>query len=70
MLILSRKFGEEIVMPELGICIRLVQTRGAKARHGIRAPAHVLVHRREVRERIKQDWNPERVHWSIEQPVA
>jgi len=40
MLVLSRKKGEEIVIPALDVTIRLLEIRGGKARIGIEALAH------------------------------
>ena len=54
MLVLSRKEGEEIVIPALDVTIRLLEIRGDKARIGIEAPQHIAVHRLEVWRRIEQ----------------
>ena len=54
MLVLSRKKGEEIVIPALDVTIRLLEIRGDKARIGIEAPQHIAVHRLEVWRRIEQ----------------
>jgi carbon storage regulator len=48
MLVLSRKEGEEIVIPSLGITIMLVELGTHKARIGIEAPPHIRVWRREL----------------------
>jgi carbon storage regulator len=53
MLVLSRKVGEEIVIPSLDIVLRVVDMRGDKVRIGITAPDDVVVHRQEVWERIR-----------------
>lgn len=54
MLVLTRKLGEEIVIPSLDITIRLVEIRGDKVRLGIEAPSQIPVHRREVWDRIRE----------------
>ena len=54
MLVLSRKKGEEIVIPALDVTIRLLDIRGDKARIGIEAPQRIAVHRQEVWRRIEQ----------------
>ena len=54
MLVLTRKLGEEIVIPSLDVTIRIVEVRGDKVRLGIEAPMDVAVHRKEVWERIQQ----------------
>jgi len=53
MLVLSRKKGEKIVIPEHGITIQVVEARGDKVRIGIDAPRDVAVHRGEVQEAIE-----------------
>ncbi len=54
MLVLTRKLGEEIVIPSLDVTIRLLEVRGDKVRLGIEAPADVAVHRKEVWDRIRE----------------
>jgi carbon storage regulator len=54
MLVLTRKPGEEIVIPSLNLRVRLVGIQGDKVRLGIEAPIDVAVHRKEVWERIKE----------------
>ena len=54
MLVLSRKPGEEIVIPSLDVTIRLIDIRGDKVRVGIEAPTEIAVHRKEVWDRIQQ----------------
>jgi carbon storage regulator len=51
MLVLSRKPHEEIVVPKLGITIRVLEVRGQKVRVGIEAPADVTIVRAEVLHR-------------------
>ena len=48
MLVLTRKLGEEIVLPGLDISIKLVEVHGHRARLGICAPPSVVVLRSEV----------------------
>lgn len=48
MLVLTRKLGEEIVLPGLDVSITLVEVHGQRVRLGIRAPASVVVLRSEV----------------------
>ena len=54
MLVLTRKPGEEIVIPSLNVTIRLIEIRGEKVRVGIEAPADIAVHRKEVWDRIRE----------------
>ena len=51
MLVLSRKKGEEILVPECGVTVKVVAVRGQTIRLGIAAPAEVAILRGEVRER-------------------
>ncbi len=48
MLVLSRRSGEQIVLPDLGIVITMVAVTGGRARVGIMAPADVRVLRAEI----------------------
>ncbi|MHB1423849.1 MAG: carbon storage regulator [Gemmataceae bacterium] len=52
MLVLTRKAGESIVVPELGILLTVLEVQGNKVRLGISAPAEVAIYRREVWERV------------------
>ncbi len=48
MLVLSRKVGEEIVLPGCGVTIGVVGVRGSKVRLGVTAPPEVHVRRQEL----------------------
>ncbi len=52
MLVLSRKVGEEIVLPNCGVTVRIVAVHGKTVRLGIAAPSETPVHRGEVWQRI------------------
>lgn len=52
MLVLSRKTGEEIVLPNRGVTIGVVAVKGKQVRLGIAAPSEIPVHRGEVWHRI------------------
>lgn len=54
MLVLSRKKDQTICIGE-DIEVMVVDIRGDKVRLGIKAPADVPVHRREVKQRIDQE---------------
>ncbi|MCI0655753.1 MAG: carbon storage regulator CsrA [Acidobacteria bacterium] len=54
MLVLSRKFGQQIVVNN-NIVITLVEIRGDKCRIGIEAPKEIPVHRREVFDAIQRE---------------
>jgi carbon storage regulator len=54
MLVLSRKVGERIVVPEYRLSITIVAIEGSKVRLGISAPPEVAVHREEVWRQIQE----------------
>jgi len=53
MLVLTRKEGQDIVIPDLSITVRIVDIKGGAVRVGIEAPRNQGVYRREVWEK----WN-------------
>ena len=59
MLVLSRKAGESIVLPDLGITITVLSIESKhgewQARLGVDAPPDIAVHRWEIHERIKRE---------------
>ena len=55
MLVLSRKVGERIVIPEYRLTITIVAIEGNKVRLGISAPPEVAVHREEVWRQIEEE---------------
>lgn len=54
MLVLSRRSGEELVIPHYGIVLTILDVRGDRVRVGVTAPADVEVYRRELWERLEQ----------------
>lgn len=52
MLVLSRKIGERIVMPNCELTITVLAVEGKKVRIGITAPADLNVYREEVWQQI------------------
>jgi carbon storage regulator len=52
MLVLSRKTGEQIVVPQYQITMTVLDIAGSRVRLGIIAPAGVAVHRNEVWQRM------------------
>jgi carbon storage regulator len=54
MLVLSRKTGEQIVVPGCQVTVTVLEVRGDNVRIGVSAPAHVAVHRREVWLRLRR----------------
>jgi carbon storage regulator len=55
MLVLSRRDGESIVIPECGIVIRVLESRSGRVRIGISAPPDLAVHREEIWDRIRRE---------------
>ncbi len=53
MLVLSRKVGEQIVLPSCGVTISVVKVAGKQVRLGIVAPRDAPVHRMETWHRIR-----------------
>lgn len=54
MLVLTRKVGESIVLPELDIEFTVLEMRGGRVRVGIQAPAAVEIQRKELLEGEQQ----------------
>ena len=53
MLVLSRKPGERILMPNCAVTVTVLAVEGNTVRLGITAPAEMAVHREEVRRRLR-----------------
>lgn len=53
MLVLTRKCGEKVVMPQQSVIVTVLEVRGDRVRLGIEAPADVCIHRHEVWQRIQ-----------------
>ena len=53
MLVLTRKVGEKIVLPNVGVEIHVNGIRGDKVSIGIEAPSDVAIHREEVWHRMR-----------------
>lgn len=58
MLVLSRKIGERIVLPESDVSVVVLAVSGKRVRLGIEAPAGTTVHRAEVWYRIQELTGP------------
>jgi len=58
MLVLSRKCGERIVIPEQNIVVTVLEVRGEQVRLGISAPTDVPIYREEIWERIRTFHEP------------
>jgi carbon storage regulator len=58
MLVLTRKIGESIVLPALGVTVTvLAGDGGSRVRLGVDAPRGTVVHRKEVWARIEAEKN-------------
>ena len=58
MLVLSRKIGEEIVMPSCHLSVKVLDVGAKSVRLGIAAPEKVPVHRKEIWDRIQSEGDP------------
>jgi carbon storage regulator len=54
MLVLSRKLGEQIVIPTLDLALTVVSIEGNRVRLGISAPDEIAVHREEICRRVSE----------------
>jgi carbon storage regulator len=54
MLVLSRKIGEQTVVPQYKLVVTVVSTKGNIVRLGISAPDDVGVYREEIWHRLRQ----------------
>lgn len=70
MLVLSRKVKEEIIMPQYGIILTVLEVRGDRVRIGISAPPDVEVHRREVWERMQQNTTAREIPFQEHAPIS
>ena len=52
MLVLSRKLGERIVVPEIDLTLTVVAVEGNTVRLGITAPSEIGVYREELWNRV------------------
>lgn len=59
MLVLTRKIGEQIVVPHCELTVTVLDVASGRVRLGISAPAHVAVHRSEVSRRIREQASSE-----------
>ena len=59
MLVLSRKLGERIMVPQCGLSVTVVAIEGNVVRLGFTAPTEVGVYREEVWERIRAENEPQ-----------
>ena len=53
MLVLTRKVGEQIVVPQCQLTVNIISITGKRVRLGISAPPDVVVHRQEVQQRTE-----------------
>ena len=68
MLVLSRKTGQRIVLPENNIRVTVLGIHGKRVRLGIEAPAGASVHRDEVWKRILDLAGPSYASANTERP--
>jgi len=66
MLVLSRKVGERILLPDLHVSITVLAVDGNTVRLGISAPVEIPVYREEIWNRIQQQTRPPKIGASKE----
>lgn len=59
MLVLSRKLGERVLVPQCGLSVTVVAIEGNVVRLGFSAPSEVGVYREEVWQRIRAENEPQ-----------
>jgi len=69
MLVLSRKIGEGIVLPETGVRIAVLGIHGRRVRIGIEGPKGASAYREEVWERMSMS-EPNSQEAPVEEPVG
>lgn len=70
MLILSRKVGQKIVVPDCELVFTVLEIRGDKVRVGIAAPEELAVHRQEIWERIQAEQAAEGYAGAVSEAVG
>jgi carbon storage regulator CsrA len=55
MLVLSRKIGEQVVVPQCQLTVTVLDVSPSRVRLGISAPANLAIHRSEARERVRRE---------------
>jgi carbon storage regulator CsrA len=55
MLVLTRRVGEQVVVPQCQLTVTILDATPGRVRLGISAPANLVVHRREVCDRIRAE---------------
>jgi carbon storage regulator len=55
MLVLTRKIGEQVVVPQCQLTVTVLEVTSGRVRLGISAPANLVVHRSEVCDRIRAE---------------
>ena len=58
MLVLSRKLGERVLVPQCGLSVTVVAIEGNNVRLGFTAPSEVGVYREEVWQRVSAESEP------------
>jgi carbon storage regulator len=58
MLVLSRKLGENIVLPDLNLTVKVLAINGQCVRLGISAPEEIAVYREEIWQRLSSEAQP------------
>ncbi len=70
MLVLSRKLGEQIVLPHCEVTVTVLGVSRNRVRLGVAAPSGTAVHRREIWSRIVGSAPDKPVHHDQESPLS
>lgn len=62
MLVLTRKVGEQIVLPKCNVTIEVLRVSGQRVRVGVTAPPETPVHRKETWKRIRSPGRPRTIN--------
>lgn len=57
MLVLSRRSGEEVLVPQYGITLKILEIHGNQVRVGVSGPTEVQFYRGELWERMRRGPN-------------
>ncbi len=70
MLVLTRKLGEQIVLPDSDVMVTVLGISGNRVRLGIAAPVEQRVQRREIWERSREQEDPSDSSFGTDKPAC
>ena len=63
MLVLSRKLGERVLAPHLGLAVTVLAVDGKTVRLGVSAPEELAAYREEVWQQLRQEAHDPAPEW-------